>query len=354
MANTQRVQITIAFQYLNATGKLIPAPVGTAVTVTDRNTLSAATVYTAATGGTTIVSPITDANGYVGNGTLTGWVIEGSYTITCAAVPGATPAYPGASVGWEAVRGDGVESIYPGTVTMTHISPLLQQSFLPTGTVIDFPGTIPTGFVLCDGTSYPTTGVTASLFNVIGYAFGGAGPSFNVPDCRGRTLIGPGAGRTQGSVGGEEAHANTTDEVPIHGHDVYDPQHTHGVYDPGHQHYISSSTGGVSSNHYHLPSQDSGLFVGWYLDYLNNGWAGQGLTMLQYGATSGGEIIFIHASTNWAAQDHAHSWGNYTDNRGSGIGIYGAYTGVSLYNAGSNTPHTIMQPWVAHNKIIKL
>jgi microcystin-dependent protein len=48
---------------------------------------------------------------------------------------------------------------------------------------------IPSGFLLCDGTSYSTT-TYAALFAVIAYTYGGSGASFLVPDLRDRTIVG--------------------------------------------------------------------------------------------------------------------------------------------------------------------
>jgi microcystin-dependent protein len=48
---------------------------------------------------------------------------------------------------------------------------------------------IPSGFLLCDGTSYATASYTA-LFAVIAYTYGGSGANFNVPDLRDRTVVG--------------------------------------------------------------------------------------------------------------------------------------------------------------------
>jgi microcystin-dependent protein len=48
---------------------------------------------------------------------------------------------------------------------------------------------IPSGFLLCDGTSYATASYTA-LFAVIAYTYGGSGANFNVPDLRDRTICG--------------------------------------------------------------------------------------------------------------------------------------------------------------------
>jgi microcystin-dependent protein len=86
-------------------------------------------------------------------------------------------------------------------------------------------------WVLCNGDSYPTT-TYPKLFALIGYQFGGAGASFNVPDARGRIpgAIGQGSGltlRTLGQAVGAETHTLTVAEMPSHNHGVTDPGHTH-------------------------------------------------------------------------------------------------------------------------------
>jgi microcystin-dependent protein len=81
----------------------------------------------------------------------------------------------------------------------------------------------PVGWLPCDGSSYATA-AQPTLFAAIGYLWGGAGANFNVPDLRGRTLIGDGtgAGLTARTVGqetiGEETHLLATAEMPAHTH----------------------------------------------------------------------------------------------------------------------------------------
>ena len=55
------------------------------------------------------------------------------------------------------------------------------------GSIIMYGGlTAPTGWLLCDGTSYSTSGAYSDLFKAIGPSFGSAdGTHFNVPDFRG-------------------------------------------------------------------------------------------------------------------------------------------------------------------------
>jgi microcystin-dependent protein len=69
-------------------------------------------------------------------------------------------------------------------------------ALVPAGTVVAFAGaTVPSGWLLCDGATYPTTGNYAALFSAIGNLWGGSGAVFKVPDMRGEFL----RGRVDGS-----------------------------------------------------------------------------------------------------------------------------------------------------------
>lgn len=120
---------------------------------------------------------------------------------------------------------------------------------LPPGTMIDYAGTVePSGWLLCDGRSVPTTGIYSSLFAVIGYAYGGSGANFNIPDFRGRfarymdnmgTVAGA-AGRDSGRVLG----AAQTDAIQSHRHSISDPGHSHS--DSGHTHSELQAASGTA------------------------------------------------------------------------------------------------------------
>lgn len=109
-------------------------------------------------------------------------------------------------------------------------------SGIPSGGMIDWGANVaPSGWLLCDGSSYSTSQYPA-LFAAIGYTFGGSGSTFNVPDRRGRVAVGTGQGsgltnRVLGATGGEETHILTGAEsgTPVHGHGITDPQHGHSV-----------------------------------------------------------------------------------------------------------------------------
>lgn len=108
----------------------------------------------------------------------------------------------------------------------------------------------PAGWLLCDGSAISRTQY-AALYAAIGVAFGaGDGvQTFNLPDYRGRAILGAGAGpgltaRALGSKGGEETHALAVAELPSHAHGgatgADTPDHTH-----------SGQTAGASARHTH-------------------------------------------------------------------------------------------------------
>ncbi len=110
----------------------------------------------------------------------------------------------------------------PSTVTIPPIPP-----FEPAGQVSIWAGSggAPSGFLLCDGTSYLRADY-AALFAVVGTTFGAAdGTHFNVPNLKGRVVVGVDAAQSEfnnlGEVGGEKTHTTTIDEMPAHQHQEF-------------------------------------------------------------------------------------------------------------------------------------
>lgn len=111
------------------------------------------------------------------------------------------------------------------------------SNLVPAGAMIDFAGAVaPSGWLLCDGASYATA-IYPALASAIGYAWGGSGANFNVPNMTRRVGVGAGGsgtatlGNAVGNVGGEEGHTLTQAELPTAlgaaSSSVSDPGHTH-------------------------------------------------------------------------------------------------------------------------------
>lgn len=114
------------------------------------------------------------------------------------------------------------------------------QTLTPLGSIIPFAGAeAPENWLLCDGASY-ATGSYPSLFELVGTKYGSVDEShFNVPDLRGRTMVGVGTHADVDDLGKADAltlenrtpnHALTSGEIPAHTHGATDAGHTHPSY----------------------------------------------------------------------------------------------------------------------------
>lgn len=126
----------------------------------------------------------------------------------------------------------------------------IEGCVIPTGMIAPFGATtVPDGWLACDGSAVSRT-TYAELFNVIGTTWGaGNGTStFNVPDMRGRAVVGSGSGsglssHAIASTFGEETHTLTTAEVPNHSHT-----------DTGHSHSEGTATSSVINGGLEAPA----------------------------------------------------------------------------------------------------
>lgn len=201
------------------------------------------------------------------------------------------------------------------------------------GVIFDYAGaTAPNGWLMCYGQAVSRT-TYKNLFAAIGttYGAGDGSTTFNLPDCRGRAIIGKdnmggtAAGRvttagggidgaTLGASGGVEKHQLTAAQMPSHTHanTLTDPGHIHSntLTDPGHTH-----------------SHNAAAQVG--------------------GSSTGGGAFALNAQAN-ATINAA----------GTGITINNAskVTGITINNAaqGSDNAHPNVQPGIVFNKIIKI
>lgn len=194
--------------------------------------------------------------------------------------------------------------------------PRLLSNTVPVGTVVDFGGgTVPNGFLPCDGSLVSRT-TYSELFQTIGdkYGVGDGVSTFGIPDFRGRVAVGSGQGtglslRARGDSFGVESVSLTTNQIPSHNHSV-------GVT-------VSAATSGGGSHNHTIAAANtsqtdfgSGKFVGG-----NDGSEATGLTV---DSTGSGHTHTINVTTN-----------------------------VAQSSVGSGAAHTNMQPSLVVTKMIR-
>lgn len=110
---------------------------------------------------------------------------------------------------------------------------------LPIGSIIPYPkATAPENWLICNGSAISRTDYS-ELFNAIGTTFGeGDGSTtFNLPNLKGRTIVGLDAEDTDfntiGKTLGEKTHTLTVEEMPKHSHSMETPQYYYGESDTG-------------------------------------------------------------------------------------------------------------------------
>ncbi|WP_305968557.1 MULTISPECIES: phage tail protein [unclassified Mameliella] len=214
-------------------------------------------------------------------------------------------------------------------------------------------------WAICDGSAllkadYP------DLYAVIGAAFGETPTTFNLPDLRGRSVMGAGGGPALALLGyGGAASINlTVDQLPAHTHTITDPghdhtfsggAHTHGVTDPGHGHSVTDpghSHTITDAGHDHTDETSGSEEVA----------SGSGATVADYdgsgSTTSDATGVTVDSATTGATVDSATT--GVTVDSASVSGTIGSNTtGVSADSTGSGDPVDIIPPVVAVNWMIR-
>lgn len=105
-------------------------------------------------------------------------------------------------------------------------------------------GTVPNGWLLCDGSSKATADYP-DLFDTIGYTYGGSGSSFNVPNFTNKFP----RGNTPGVGGGADSHSHTDGTLTADAHyhlagALSAPSHSHTI---AHSHVMGDHKHGLST-----------------------------------------------------------------------------------------------------------
>ncbi len=129
--------------------------------------------------------------------------------------------------------------------------------------------------------------------------------TLGTPDFRDRFPLAAGLSYGAGATGGASQVALQVGHMPPHNHviNISDPTHGHGVYDPGHNHGLND------------PSHNHGVSDPGHSHVFNGG-------QIAIAGSSGGFFLTAGGQTGTSAS-------------GTGIGIYGNTTGISIAAAGS-------------------
>ena len=148
--------------------------------------------------------------------------------------------------------------------TGTYFEVLLQNISIPAGTIYTYAGTsAPTGYLLCDGTTYNTYtyrtlhAVVSNVYGGTAYNPGttdqpGAVTTFNLPDLRRRVPIGKGASDTLGGSDGAayaSRSANQSHSVPPHYHGMGTGATLNITASGAHTHDYVAGDGGAGTNY---------------------------------------------------------------------------------------------------------
>lgn len=211
-------------------------------------------------------------------------------------------------------------------VEATNVIANVEPNPIPAGAIMAWTSDlIPSNWLLCDGSAVSRTTYT-SLFAAIGttYGVGDGSTTFNLPNLKGKTVVGKDSSQTEfdtlGETGGAKTHTLTTAEMPSHTHTQDAHSHTY------------SGTTSTAGNHNHAIYVDSTQ-----LRYINTS-ASQSSGMGGLAGIAGGADN-LRTGTNG---DHTHTYSGTTSS-----------VAATNQSTGGGGAHNNLQPYIVLNYIIK-
>lgn len=221
---------------------------------------------------------------------------------------------------------------------------------LPVAAVVEYAGgSVPSDHLICDGSAV-SRATYADLFAIIDttYGPGDGSTTFNVPDFRGRHVIGTGASVAHASSGGAADHTHTG---ASHAHAVTQPgDHAdHTVTQPAHADHTVTQPAHSSLSH-------SGAAFAGHGTMSHSGFAVAAHSVTQSSghgthSSAGGHTHDAHSgSGSWASGSDLFSSAAHSSDGGHTHDSHGAHSGAALSahaetQANAHTPtHTVTQP----------
>ncbi|MFA5993372.1 MAG: tail fiber protein [Parcubacteria group bacterium] len=163
-------------------------------------------------------------------------VISGDNVISCLrAVGGTAQAHAGGAVVEILVSDDNINDLMVGILAEHNQDGTHKSAVQPIGAITQYAGSAsPSGWLLCDGAAI-SRATYAALFAILSttYGIGDGSTTFNLPNLKGKVVVGYDSGQTEfnslGKTGGEKTHLLTGAESGEKGHNHTQDSHYHNI-----------------------------------------------------------------------------------------------------------------------------